>query len=885
MPLAPDSQLGPYRIQSLIGEGGMGEVYLAKDTRLGRTVALKLLPSHLTHNEQMVQRMEREAQAISKLSHPHICTLYDIGNDEGKIFLVMEYLEGETLASILAKRRLELAEVLRYGIQIADALDKAHRTGIIHRDLKPANIMITKTGVKLLDFGLAKALITASSEVLTMSRTPTEANLTAEGSILGTLQYMAPEQLEGQDADIRTDIFALGTVLYEMCTQKKAFPGNSQAGIIAAILKSDVPPVSTLRPDAPPQLEHVVARCLAKDPNDRWQAVSDIKHELDWIAGSPSSALTKAVPARSRLQPVAIGLAIIALLGMGAFLLSRGAFSQRSQPAEPYALSVVMPEEAKLFVDYSQLAISPDGRRLVFVAQDASGKIFLWLRDLRSLDVRKMEGTEGATLPFWSPDNQWIAFFAQAKLKKIRITESQPEILCPVGNESGGGTWSREGIILFAPLFESPLYTISENGGPLKQATTFDASREDTNHLWPQFLPDQHHFLFHAMGRKGNGIYIGALNSSEAKAVMVTSTRPTPVAKFASPHYLVFAQDTALMVQDFDPDRLELSGQPVRIAQGLARLPWGEAFFSVGDQEILAFRTNVSRTRTQLAWFDRKGTELQRIGQPQSYESLSLAADNRHVLVGRWESSAQRSIWKVDLLTGIETKLTFNADDSGAIWSPDSSQLAFGSARETPPNLYVKTLARGESEERLFVSDLVNLPTSWSADGRYIIYVVRDPKKSFDLWALDLKEKRKQTPVAQTEFDELDGQISPDGNWIANQSNETGRFEIYIVPFLHAGVKTLVSSEGGVYPIWKNDGRELFYLDLNDRMMSVQVQPGSSLDVGSPQALFQAPRTSGWSSAYAVSSDGERFLLNTVAPQQPPVPPIDVLIHWSQLLH
>jgi eukaryotic-like serine/threonine-protein kinase len=608
---------------------------------------------------------------------------------------------------------------------------------------------------------------------------------------------------------------------------------------------------------------------------------------LGWIAGSLSNhdAATKTESAKNKLQWIAIVLGIIALLVPAAFFVLRSGSSGKLRPSEPFALSVVMPEEAKLFVDFAQIAISPDGRHLVFVAQDASGKICLWLRDLSSLEVRKMEGTYGATLPFWSPDSQWIAFFAETKLKKMRITESQPEILCAVGTEAGGGAWSREGIILFAPLFESPLYTISENGGPVKQATTFDSSREDTNHLWPQFLPDQRHFLFHAMGRKGDGIYVGSLNSAETKKVMDSNPRPIRVAKFAPPHYLVFAMDTALMVQNFDPDRLELSGQPVRIAQGLARLPWGEAFFSVGERDILALRANVSRTRTQLAWFDRKGAELQRIGQPQSYESVSLSPDNRHALVGRWESSAQRSIWKLDLLTGIETKLTFNTDDGAAIWSPDGREMVYCSARETPPNLYMKNFAQGTSEERLFDSSLVNLPSGWSTDGRFVIYSVRDPKKSFDIWALDLKENRKQIPVAQTDFDELNGQISPDGNWIAYESNETGRFEIYIAPFMHSGMKTLVSSQGGVYAIWKSDGRELFYMDPNNRMMSVQVRPGTSLDVDSPQPLFQAPATSGWSSAYAVSSDGQRFLLNTVAPQQPPVPPIDVLIHWSQLLH
>ena len=884
MALQSDTLLGPYQIQKQIGAGGMGEVYLAKDTRLGRTVALKILPSNLAENEQLKQRLEREALAISNLSHPNICTLYDVGTHAGKFFLVMEFIEGETLAAHLAKRKLPGEDVLRYGIQIADALDKAHRKGIIHRDLKPGNIMISKSGVKLLDFGLAKFQSTTSATApAAVSLLPTADDLTAEGSIVGTLQYMAPEQLEGKDADSRTDLFALGAILYEMATGKKAFTGISQASVIAAILSSEVSPVSVSEPMSPPQLDHVVQRCLAKNPEDRWQTATDVMHELQWIA---SSSKTFALPAPASIvrksKWIAISLLSFVLLGIG--LIAARAFFPRnvSESAQQFAFSIVIPDEAPVDLEHAQLALSPDARHLVFVSRDASGKTRLWLRDLGSLQVTALQGTQGAMSPFWSPDSQWIAFFAETKLKKLRISESQPQTLCAVGTEQGGGTWNRDGVILFSPLFEGPLYKISENGGPLEKVTALDVSRRETSHAWPQFLPDQRHFLFHSLGRDiSDGVYIGTLDSPETRALIVSPGRPAIVARFAPPDYLLFAQGTDLMAQRFDIKRLELTGQPIRIAEGITRLPWSEALFSV-EKDILAFRANVTRSKIQLVWFDRKGSELQRIGLPQSYEAVSLSPDNRRAAVGRWESSARRSIWLLDLRTGIETRFSFSTDDMMPVWSPDSQQLVFASARDTPPNLFLKNLSGEEKEERLFSSNFVNCPTSWSSDGRFILYFVRD--KSFDIGAVDLKENRKQIPLIQTEFDEWNGQISADGKWIAYESNESGRNEVYVRPFLTSGRKWKVSSQGGRTPIWRSDGQELFYLDPENILMSVKVRAGDLFETEAPQPLFEAPVSQVWGVPYAVSSDGNRFLINTVAAKQPPNPPIHILVNWTQRL-
>lgn len=886
MVLAAGSLLGPYRVESLLGAGGMGEVYLARDTRLGRTVALKLLHSRFSENDQMRKRLEHEAQAVSHLSHPNICTLYDIGDEKGKLFLVMEYIEGENLATVLSRRRLSLEEVLRYGMQIAGALDKAHRTGIIHRDLKPGNILITKTGVKLLDFGLAKSYTVDSSPLSTNSTMPTAENLTIEGTILGTLQYMAPEQLEGKKTDSCSDIFALGVVLYEMLTQRSAFSGNSQSNIIAAILTSEVPPVSATRSPIPPQLDHIVAKCLEKNREDRWQSALDVKHELKWIednlsklSASPGDTIPKS---RKWMVPVILA---IGLVSVSAYFAARNLLHRQSGDTEPYALSVSMPINTSLSVDYAEIALSPDARRLVFVALDENNTLYLWLRELRSLETRKLQGTAGALSPFWSPNSQWIAFFSGGKLKKIKITESEAETLCNAGTGPGGGAWNRGGILLFAPGFEGPLYTISENGGTAKQVTTLNATRGDTNHLWPQFLPDQRHFIVHVSGLKGpNGVYIGSLDSSELKPLLVTSSTTISIAQFAPPNYLVYVQNNVLMAQHFDPDRRDLSGVPVRIVQGVSRLPWLTAFFSVSEKDILAFRSNVSRAKTQLVWLDRKGAELQRIGQPQSYESFSLSPDNRRAVVARWESTSARNIWLIDLLTGIETKFSFGSDDGMGVWAPQGDSIVFFSARETPPNLYLKYLSDTEKEDRLFTSDLVNFPTSWSPDGRYILYSVRDLETNYDIFALDLKQNRKQIVLVKSNFEEKNARFSPDGNWFAYESNETGRFEIYVKAFGHSGERTLVSNQGGYAPFWKKDGKELFYLDLNDRMMSVQVQSGTSLEFGLPQPLFQAPKLAGFFQYYAVSNDGNRFLFNTLSAQQPEPPPIHILIHWSRVL-
>ncbi|HEY3124597.1 MAG TPA: protein kinase, partial [Thermoanaerobaculia bacterium] len=554
MTLASGSRLGPYELVSAVGAGGMGEVYKARDTRLERTVAVKVLPPHLSASPEARQRFEREAKTISQLSHPHICALYDVGNQDGVEYLVMEYLEGETLAERLVKGPLPSDQTLRHGIEIADALDKAHRQGIVHRDLKPGNVMLTKSGVKLLDFGLAKAVQPVSS-ASALTSLPTEGPaLTAEGTILGTFQYMAPEQLEGREADARTDIFAFGAVLYEMATGQKAFSGRSRASLIGAILKDEPPPISTIQAMAPPTLDRVVRTCLAKDPEDRWQTARDVVLELRWIAeGSQTGIALPAIAARRSRERVAWILA--ALFGIGlALTLPLSLLRRPRGSGEGRALKLsVLPPEKAAFVP-GMIALSPDGSRLAFVAGGAEGKNLLWVRPLDSLEARPLPATEGAYAPFWSPDSRFLAFFAEGKLKKIEASGGPPQLLytlmSPVGR---GGTWNREGVILFAPSPGGPLFRIPDAGGAASPVTKFDDTRQENSHRWPVFLPDGRHFLYFARSRQkeNRAIFVGSLDSKETRFLMngTSNVLFAPGSSGGSEGHLLFERDGLLVAR------------------------------------------------------------------------------------------------------------------------------------------------------------------------------------------------------------------------------------------------------------------------------------------------------------------------------------------------
>ncbi len=887
MPLAPGTRLGPHEVLGPLGAGGMGEVYRARDTRLDRTVALKVLPSHLSDNEELRQRFEREAKTISALSHPHICALYDVGNQDGVEYLVMEYIEGETLTDRLAKGPLPTEHVLRYGIQIADALDKAHRQGIVHRDLKPGNVMLTKSGVKLLDFGLAKLRAAAPGGVFSgVSVLPTQADasLTAQGTILGTFQYMAPEQLEGKDADARSDIFALGAVLYEMATGNKAFVGKSQASLIAAILDSTPAPISTVQPMTPPALDRVVRTCLEKDPEDRWQTAHDVMLELKWIAegGSQVGLLAPVVArrrSRERLAWIVAGVLAAGTVALGIVELQR----PRSTPR--VVRSTVLPPDKGTFhfigAGAGPVAISPDGRQLAFTARDPAGKDLLWIRPLESLIARPLPATDGATYPFWSPDSRFVGFFADGKLKKIEVAGGPPLSICDAP-EARGGSWSRDGNILFEPHFREPIYRVSATGGKPVQVTKFDVSRRETTHRWPFFLPDGRHFLFfsgsHSTGAVSelDAIFVGSLDGGKPKLLVNARSN----AAYAGGH-LLFVRQRLLLAQEFDAKGLRTTGEAFPIAERVQDDPgFFTAVFSVSDQGTLAYQESGGTTGlSQLAWFDRSGKKVDVLGDPADYWGPRIAPVGRRVAVGVGDPG---DIWIYDVARRVRTRLTFAAaDDYGSTWSPDGTRVAFSSQRSGGGDLYAKVAAGTGADELLVTSKDFKVPNDWSPDGRFLVYVTYQgaPGSKGDLWLLSLSD-RKATPLVHTEFDEVEAAFSPDDNWFAYASNESGRFEVYVQPFPGPGGKWQVSTAGGVHARWRGDGRELFYLAPDGKIMSVEIRAGQAFEAGVPRALFATSLKSDPGPQYDVSSDGQRFLLNVPVGDES-APPVTLVQNWT----
>ncbi len=684
MTLAAGSRLGPYEILSAIGAGGMGEVYRARDTRLARTVAVEVLPEHLTSNEDLRQRFEREAKTISQLSHPHICALYDVGREGNRDFLVMEYLEGETLAARLDKGALPSEQLLRYGIEIADALDKAHRQGIVHRDLKPGNVMLTKSGVKLLDFGLAKFQAAARGDALSgVSRLATQAQasqpLTERGTVLGTFQYMAPEQLEGGEADSRSDIFAFGAVLYEMATGRKAFSGKSQASLIGSILRDDPPSVNEVAPMTPPALNRVIKTCLAKDPEDRFQTAHDVKLQLQWIAEGGSQAGLPAPVAARRKSRERLAWSVAAAAIVAAALLGAGYLRRAPAKATPIRFEIPTPEGVSL-IDAPK--ISPDGKILAFNASDSSGRPRIWVRPLSALTAQPLAGTEGATRPFWSPDSRFLGFFAEGKLKKIEISGGPPQKICdyPTGSD---GTWSPAGVILFDGRTGDPIQRVSAEGGTPTVAVKADASRKETMVAWPEFLPDGRHFLYEAQGQKAEDhMYrIGSLDSKDTRALAPAQSLVT----YAPPGHLLFVRESTLVAQPFDAKAMKTTGEPVPLAEHVGTIATGLARFSASRNGVLAYRTGDSGSR--LLWFDRDGKELSAVGDPGDYTDTMLSpAGDRLAYVTNDARGGKADIWIRDLARGASSRFTFDpAEDVEPLWSPDPIAAAISTCTRRRP--------------------------------------------------------------------------------------------------------------------------------------------------------------------------------------------------------
>jgi Tol biopolymer transport system component len=892
MPLTSGTKLGPYEIVAPLGVGGMGEVYHARDVRLERDVAIKVLKASLAADSSLKQRLEREAKAISRLSHPHICALYDIGHQDGVDFLVIEYLEGETLEQRLLRGPLPIEQALRYAAEIAGALATAHKLGITHRDLKPSNVMLTKNGAKLLDFGLVKQADSSPLADALTEMTLDQPKLTGEGTLIGTFQYMAPEQLEGKEADARTDIFAFGELLYEMLTGKPAFSAKSRASLIAAILTTEPPPIRQFQPLSPPALEHVITKCLAKDPDERWQSASDVASELKWISGEAStsgveSGAIGAVQRRTRHTWAGAwtlaALTLVALAVLGLIYVRGSTKKARIVRTQITAENGTFPI---LSGDYAGLpAVSPDGSKIAFVAAREQGVAYLWLRPLNSLHAQALAGTEGATMPFWSPDSRSLGYFAGGKLKTVSTDGGTPTELC-AAPQGKGGTWNAEGTILFAPDFETTLARVPASGGNPTPVTVMDKSKHDS-HRWPVFLPDGKHFLYLAVvhtrvADSGDGIYFASLDGKENHFVMPTHTNVA----YADGR-LLFVRENTLMAQSFDAGKGALEGQPEPIAEDVLVDPdiWGAQFDA--SREILAYVAG-GVPSWQVAWFDRTGKQAGTMGAKvnvHNFTSLRLSPDGTRLAIDAGERAS--SVWVYDFKRGVNTRLTFDSSNAASpVWSPDGRWIAYWD-RGSKQGIFRKPASGTGQEEVLLEVTGAAQPLDWSPDGQSLVIGIGDLSAKGQLWLLPLTGDRKPVPLTPETYVVNSARFSPDGRWMAYSSNESGRLELYVVPIGNGTGKLQISSGGGTSPAWRRDGKELFYWTADNTLVSVPITlKQGQVEAGAEHQLFRplsALGTVTTNSNFDVTADGQRFLLIT-SPELT-ARPINLVTDWTEGLH
>ena len=842
MALAPGTRLGPYEVVAAAGAGGMGEVYRARDSRLDREVAIKVLPDHLSADPELRERFEREARALSQLSHPHICVLYDVGKHEGADYLVLEYLEGETLGARLRRGPLPPDQVLTYGAQIADALDKAHRRGVVHRDLKPDNVMVTKSGVKLLDFGLAKPLLASSKN--SVAATLTQSPLTTEGTLVGTFQYMAPEQLEGREADARSDLFAFGCVLYEMSTGKRAFDGKSTASVVASIMNSEPPPLTTIAPLTPPALEWTIKKCLAKDPEERWQNAGDLAGEIRWIQEGGSRAGI-AVPAAVRSRRRFLRWAMLGAAGAAGILL--GFFFKPTSPAPVMRAALNLPSGNSIVASIGSV-LSPDGQRVVMALADAQGKPKLWMRTLSNDAAQPIDGTEGAIIPFWSPDSQFVAFGSvDGKLKKIPAEGGQAETICDVWTIYGA-SWGRKGWIVYSAGAKG-LFKVAAAGGSPQQIPPSKKGLAD--YRLPSFLPDGQHFLVSSYSTPG--IFVASVDGGEVQPVLPGESGG---AQYAEPGYLLFLRGDSLMAQPFDPKRQRVSGSPQRIAESVFNSP---SSFSTSSNGLLLFERAV---QTQLTWIDAAGNKLSTLGAPGYLSNPYLSPDGKYALATVTDPRQNRlKLWLYDVKQGTSVPFTLGeGDDQYPAWSPDSQQVAFSSTRGGKEEIYVKPVGGGSREQLLLSMEGGTEPDCWSSDGRYILFdYFGNGGTGSDVWAMPLFGDRKPFPVVQSSAAEIWGNFSADGKWVAYESDESGRAEIYVVPFPGPGGKWQVSTGGGINTLWPA-GKELFYWTPDTRALAAEFDvQGANFVVGKTRELFSG-RAFG-NAAGGTTRDGKSWLL------------------------
>jgi serine/threonine protein kinase/Tol biopolymer transport system component len=874
MALTPGTKLGPYEIISPLGAGGMGEVYRARDTRLDRDVAIKVLLTNMASDPSLKQRLEREAKAVSKLSHPHICTLHDIGHQDGIDFIVMELVEGESLEQRLLKGPLPADQVIRYAAQIADALAKAHKRGFTHRDLKPANIMLAKSGAKLMDFGLAKQAGPAPLATALTEMTVDQAKLTSEGSIVGTFQYMAPEQLEGKEADARTDIFALGEVIYEMATGKPAFTGKSRASLIAAILTIDPPSIAELQPLAPVTLERVVRKCLAKDPDDRWQSASDLASELNWmLTGGSQTGVAAPVIVRQKATAraiwIGVGLVLVLLAAYLGWQIGRGEHS-----TSPIHLTVTLPPGKSLpNTSTKPIAISPDGSAVVYAASGEDRKTQLYLRRLGSFENTPIAGTEGARCPFFSPSGEWLGFISEDnKVKKILLRGGSAVTLA---DDAGlGGSWADDDTIYYLKTFTSGVYAVSAAGGQPRQVTKPESGPDDRAHVWPAPLPGNSGLLFTVWtGRTFNDARIEGLlfASGKRKVLIEGGTGGT----YLPGGYLAYARNGALFVVGFDPKRLEVKGTPMPVIEGvMTGASSGDAVFAVSDSGTLAFQpgTLMSYPRN-LVWVDRSGKVTNITQEIRPYNAPAVSPDGKRIALTLQGSTFD--VWVYEMERDALTKVSFGGDDYLPHWSPDGKALAYLSSKSGFLQVYVKHgILQGEESVVTGGPELKGL-YDCTPDGREIIFARKNKDTGWDLYAAAIEGDHKPRPLVVMPFNQTTASVSPDGKWLAYVSDESGQKEVFVQAMSDPTTRAQISSAGGTDPRWARSGNELLFRS-KDQLMSVKFAPGAGLNPGKPVMLFEDKAQ--WL-GYDVAPDG-RLVVARDASDKAPGTQINVVLHW-----
>ncbi len=896
MTLPAGTRLGPYQIQAPLGAGGMGEVYRARDTRLGREVAIKVLPPSLAVDTDRLRRFETEARSASSLNHPNIVTIHDIGESGGTSFIAMEMVDGQTLRELLAEGPLPTKRLLAIAAQVADGLAKAHGAAIVHRDLKPENVMVTRDGfVKILDFGLAK--LTQPEEPDGRTQAPTMSGATAVGSVMGTVGYMSPEQAMGKPVDFRSDHFSFGSIAYELATGQRAFARDSVPETLTAIIRDEPEPIASLNPQTPAPLRWIVERCLAKSPEGRYAATRDLAHDLAALRERLAETTSVAAAARGHSPSPRwlVGLAAAGLLAAAAFATLSALRRPLVPPAWPVRFEVRAPQGTRFEWAPMQnlFALSPDGRRIAFAARRLDGLSSLWVRPLAELSAAAVAGTEGAAAPFWSPDGRFIAFFADGKLKKVDAAGGLPVTICDVPVAFPSGSWGSEHSILFAGLTQPVVNLVPEGGGAPRAILKADSSRHEVSVCWPSFLPDGRHFLY--VGRsdaeKQTYVRVASLEDGRTSPLLMNCSRaqyvsgdPSAPADRRSGR-LLYARDGNLLIQRFDPARLRLTGDAMASGEEVFQHALiGAGPFSASDSGVLASRGKAGPTR--LAWVDRTGRETGSLASPAQFRSVRLSPDSRKVLVSGIDlRTGLLNLWAGDVVRDVLTRLDLGSDDyHTGVWSPDGTRLVFsvGSMRHAP-SLYAVSLRGASASESILAPDGIQHPDDWSPDGRSILYFAAQTESGTGLWVLNLEgEPKPRRLVSVSDPTYLThAQFSPDGRWIAYCAPEAGRSEVYVTSFPEPGERVRVSVSGGATPRWRRDGRELYFMSAGNEMVATAIELGSSVKVGASRPLFRM-NPEGWQD-YDVTADGQRFLavVNMAAVD---VDAIAVTVHWQSRL-